>query len=290
MVCAMYQTARLLLVFLTFSSILIWSIPANSSELSLKPASATIRNPGTITLPKTFKKVWYRDGAKGFSLKAYSASGRLVINERNIEFRAKKISFDVPVKNIKGIHWGQMRGDRYNDWAILVYEIDGIAKTSGFKDGRKLGHGKDADMIFSTIKYAAEVKGGIQVTVDTSFASGWVEITIGGLMATENRTLALSLGLANKSNAALWVQVKIDTPDSDVACDSVQKLAVKSATLFSCPQDTIVAERVYPVYISVFTDEKRSNLVEKSGTKFRFSQGGIQQTLRAADIIKRNNN
>ncbi len=181
--------------------------------------------------------------------------------------------------------WGPLL---YNDWAILVYEIDGIAKISGFKDGRKLGNGKDADMIFSTIKYAAEVKGGIQVTVDTSFASGWVEITIGGLMATENRTLALSLGLANKSNAALWVQVKIDTPDSDVACDSVQKLAVKSATLFSCPQDTIVAERDYPVYINVFTDENRSTLVEKSGTKFRFSEGVIQQMLRATDVIKRN--
>ncbi len=290
MVCAMYQTARLLLVFLTFSSILLWGTPANSSELSLKPASSTIRNPGIISLPKTFEKVWYRDGAKGFSFKAYSASGRLVINEQNIEFHAKKISFDIPVKNIKGIHWGQMRGDKYNDWAILIYEFDGIVRTNGFKDGRKLGNGKDADMIFSTIKYAAEVKGGMQPTVNTSFASGWVEITIGGLMATENRQLALSLGLANKSNADLWVQVKIDTPESDVACDSVRKLTVTRATLFSCPQDTIIAERDYPIYVSVFTDEERSNLVEKSGTKFRFSQGGIQQTLRAADIIERKNN
>ena len=290
MVCAMYQTTRLLFVFLNFSSILLWSTPANSAELSLKPASAEIRNPGIITLPKTFEKVWYRDGAKGFSLKAYSASGRLVIDERNIEFRAKKISIDIPVKNIKDIHWGQMRGDKYSDWAVIVYEIDDIAKTGGFKDGHKLGHGKDADIIFSTIKYAAEVKGGKQATVDTSFASGWVEITIGGLMATENRKLALSLGLANKFNADLWVQVKIDTPDNDVACDSVMKLVVKGATLFSCPQDTIVAERVYAVYISVFADEKRYELVEKSGIKFQFSQDGIQQTLRAADIIERKNN
>ena len=109
-------------------------------------------------------------------------------------------------------------------------------------------------------------------------------------MATENRKLALSLGLVNKSNADVWVQVNIDTPDSDVACNSVKKLAVKGATLFSCPQDAIVAERVYPVYINVFTDEKQSKLVEKSGTRFRFSQSGIQQTLRATDIIKRNDN
>ncbi len=282
------NTARLLLIFLICGSILLWSTPANSSEFSLKPPSAKIRNPGTITLPKTFEKVWYRDGAKGFSFKAYSASGRLVITEQVIEFRAKKISFDVPVNNIQGIHWGQMRGDKYNDWAILVYEIDGIAKTAGFKDGRNLGNGKDADLFFSTIKYAAEVIGGMQATVDTTFASGWVDITLGGLMSTENQKLALSLMLGNKSNADLWVQVKIDTPDSDVACDSVKKLAVKGATLFSCPQDAIVAERVYPVYISVFTDEKQSKLVEKSGTRFRFSQSGIQQTLRATDIIKRN--
>ena len=129
---------------------------ANSSELSLRPTSTKIRNPGTITLPKTFEKVWFRDGAKGFSFKAYSASGRLVINERNIEFRAKKNSFDIPIRNITGIHWGKMRGDSINDWAFLVYEIDGIAKTGGFKDGHNLGHGKDADMIFSTIKYAAK--------------------------------------------------------------------------------------------------------------------------------------
>jgi hypothetical protein len=94
--------------------------------------------------------------------------------------------------------------------------------------------------------------------------------------------------LDNKSNADLWVQVKIDTPDSDVVCDKVAKLEVTGATLFSCPQDTIFAERLYPVYINVFTDEKKSTLVEKSGTNFQFSEGNIQQMLRATDIIKQN--
>ena len=70
--------------------------------------------------------------------------------------RKKKDSFDIPIRNITGVHWGMLRGDWANDWAFLVYEIDGIAKTAGFKDGHHLGGGKDADMIFSTIKYAVE--------------------------------------------------------------------------------------------------------------------------------------
>ncbi len=130
----------------------------NLSDWPLRPTSTKIRNPGTITLPRTFDKVWYRPGAKAFTVIASSASGSLVITERNIEFRAKKKkdSFDIPIRNITGVHWGMLRGDWANDWAFLVYEIDGIAKTAGFKDGHHLGGGKDADMIFSTIKYAVE--------------------------------------------------------------------------------------------------------------------------------------
>jgi len=133
----------------------------NYSELPLRPTSTKIRNPGTITLPRTFDKVWYRPGAKAFTFVAYSASGSLVINERNIEFRAKKKkdSFDIPIRNITGVHWGMLRGDWANDWAFLVYEIDGIAKSAGFKDGHHLGGGKDADMIYSTIKYAVDPNG-----------------------------------------------------------------------------------------------------------------------------------
>jgi hypothetical protein len=109
-----------------------------------------------ITLPKEFGNVWYRSGDKGFSLKAYSASGKLVISETRLIFREKDEVLEIEIREIKSVSLGKMAGDTFNDWATIRY--GGSEKIAGFKDGSNLGWGTDTNLICSALKYAFEKK------------------------------------------------------------------------------------------------------------------------------------
>ena len=98
--------------------------------------------------------MWYRPGDKGFSLKAYSASGKLVITETRLVFGEKNETFEIDAREIKSITWGKMPGDTYNEWAIIQYGEP--EKVAGFKDGSRLGWGTDTKLIYSTLKSAFE--------------------------------------------------------------------------------------------------------------------------------------
>ncbi len=95
----------------------------------------------TATLPKTFKKVWYRTAKRGL-FKAYSDSRTLTVKEGSLEFTSKKINLKLTGDELANIQWGRMKGDIANDWAILSYRTGGVEATVGFKDGSKLGWGK----------------------------------------------------------------------------------------------------------------------------------------------------
>jgi len=109
--------------------------------------------PGTA-LHKEFANVWYRAGDKGFSLKAYSASGKLVITDMGLVFGEKNETLEIDAREIKSITWGKIPGDTYNEWAIVRYGEP--EKVAGFKDGSRLGWGTDTKLIYSTLKTAFE--------------------------------------------------------------------------------------------------------------------------------------
>jgi hypothetical protein len=109
--------------------------------------------PGNV-LHKEFATVWYRPGDKGFSLQAYSASGKLMITETGLVFGEKNETLEIDAREIKSITWGKMPGDTYNEWAIVRYGEP--EKVAGFKDGSRLGWGTDTKLIYSTLKTAFE--------------------------------------------------------------------------------------------------------------------------------------
>ena len=117
---------------------------------------AGIRHHGLIQLPRSFSSVWYRAG-EHLSIVAFSDSGELTVREDAIEFKEK---LTIPIADIRSVSWGKLGIDFVNDWATVEYEDAGEIKIAGFKDGGSLGYGGDSDLIYSAIKYAAEVKGG----------------------------------------------------------------------------------------------------------------------------------
>jgi hypothetical protein len=263
-------------IIIIVSAILLSSCatPTKNGNAGFQPSKAEIRNPGTIVLPKSFESVWYRAGTKGFSLIAYLASGNLVINDNNIEFESDDESFKINIKDVHSISWGKMSGDTFNDWSIIKYGEP--EKIIGFKDGSKLGWGTDTDLFYSTLKYAVEVVGGHSPTIEPPFASGWIDITFGGLIATDTQELQISVNLINKTEDKIWLKVEFLKPSLSSACREEKMLGSRVANLFRCPQESITSNQFYPIYISVFLDKNLSELVEKSGTSMRFSEEVIE--------------
>ncbi len=265
------QLVRLVrLVVSTLALLLVGcSAPADSG---LRSSSANIRNPGLISLPQTFSSVWYRPGKRGISLTAFSSSGTLTVQEDLIAFDSGSDSLGIRVADIRSVSWGRLSGDSVNDWAIIRY---GEPETiTGFKDGRSLGWGRETDMIFSTIKYVAEVKGGLAPTAEP-FASGWVDIVMGGMMGS-NGSLWLSLVLENKSDRQIWAQVVFNGPDGARLCDQTEELSVETNIMFQCAQDSFPPGS-YLIQIFVFLDEDRTHLLEKSASRMTFDEEDLQR-------------
>lgn len=241
-------------------------------ETSTDYGLANIRNPGLISLPQTFSSVWYRQGKRGLSLTAFSSSGTLTVQEDLIEFDSGSDSFGIRVADIHSVVWGRLSADPVNHWAIIRYGEP--EKVAGFKDGSSLGWGKDTDTIFSTIKYVAEVEGGLAPTVEP-FASGWVDIVMGGMMGSSG-SLWLSLVLENKSDRQIWAQVIFNGPDGARLCDQSEELSVETNIMFQCAQDSFPPGS-YLIQIFVFLDEDRTHLLEKSASRLTFDDDDLQR-------------
>lgn len=250
------------------------AVPTKSNKNDLRPKQAQIRNPGTIELPKVFESVWYREAERKSLLKAYTASGKLTIGDQEIEFKSDDGDFEISIEDVNTISWGVLPRDTYNDWSIIKYGEP--EKIIGFKDGSKLGWGTDTDLIFSTLKYAVEVVGGHAPTTDSPFTSGWIDISMGGLVATDTNNLAINISLYNKSERDTWIKITFLKPDLSPACTVTRKVDAKDSSLFECSQKTIISGQFYPIYHSVFLDENLTELVEKSGTRMYFSREGIE--------------
>lgn len=257
--------------------------PTESDKSGLRPAQAHIRHPGIITLPRVFEPVWYREEKRKSLIKAYRASGKLTISDKKIEFGSNDVSFDIDIEDINSIEWGQLPRDFYNNWSIIRYGDP--ERVIGFKDGNKLGMGTDTDFILSTLKYAAEVIRGHSPTTGSPFASGWIDIGMGGLMASDAGNLIIGLNLYNKSDTDIWIKVTFLKPDLSTACTVIKKTGAKNSSVFECPQETIIGDQYYLIYHSVFLDNDLTELVEKSGTRMSFSREGIEMFRKAQESL-----
>jgi|GEM_PF-4637513 len=247
-----------------------------------KTPVAEISCPGLISLPHTFKDVWYRAEDRGFALKAYSSSGTLSITTTLIEFHSESDSLRIPIADVQSIAWGKIGGDIANDWAIVRYTKNSGTTSVLFKDGSELGSGGNSGNIYSTLKYAIEVVGGVASNPE-SFYSGWVKKTIGGLMATEGK-LTLTVGFVNKSPATIWVKTTFKSPLAGGECTVVEEIGSGGNKLFSCPQNSIVADSPYLLLASVYTDKDLHNLVENDAASSRWSQkeiNGFSEALKS---------
>ena len=131
--------------------------PAGGTLIGLGPSPQIVQQgPGRAThpLPKVFDDVWYRAGDRGFSLTAFSASGKLVVSERQLAFGDGGNAVEIVVSEIKSVCWGKMAWDNVNVWVIVRYGSP--EKLAGFKDGSRLGWGTGTPSIMSSLSSLLE--------------------------------------------------------------------------------------------------------------------------------------
>lgn len=137
--------------------------PAKGSLISLGPSPEIVREGperGTLPLPVVFEDVWYRAGNRGLSLRAYSASGKLVIFEQRVAFGDGSDAIEIDVTEITSACWGKMDGDNFNEWVIVRYGSP--ERMAGFKDGSRLGWGTGTPSIMSALSSALKKRSGGQ--------------------------------------------------------------------------------------------------------------------------------
>ena len=122
-----------------------------AKDTGVKPAFNLWYLAGDISLPMYFKKVWYRPAKLGFSLKAYSKSGSLRVSEDAIDFDSRKKKIHIPVSAIESIRYGRIGMDAANFWVTIKYTTSNEESIASFKDGSKLGHGPDTELIYATV-------------------------------------------------------------------------------------------------------------------------------------------
>lgn len=117
-------------------------------------------DPAAASLPTTFETVWYRPGKRGFSFKAYEASGTLTVGKEIIEFKSNKKTLTIPVKDIQSVSYDKVTSAANfadpNLWGIVRFSTFGSLETAAFRDGHGLGNGGDSERIYLTLRSAAQ--------------------------------------------------------------------------------------------------------------------------------------
>jgi len=108
------------------------------------------------TLPATFETVWYRPGKRGFSFKAYDATGVLTVSNQTIEFKSDKKTLVIPVKDIQAVSLDKVTSAANfadpNLWGIVRFSAAGSTEVAAFRDGHGLGTGGDTERIYLTLQ------------------------------------------------------------------------------------------------------------------------------------------
>ena len=100
----------------------------------------------SVELPVSFDKVWFRPGKGG------KQSGLLTVSESGLEFSAKKRSHVLPWSRVEMISYGRMSGDTDTKWVVIsLNPVAGQWIFTGYRDGHKLGYGRDTTKLFDAI-------------------------------------------------------------------------------------------------------------------------------------------
>ncbi|MFQ5509764.1 MAG: hypothetical protein ACE5FN_10575 [Leptospirillia bacterium] len=117
--------------------------------------------------------------------------------------------------------------------------------------------------------------GGLRPTVD-EFDSAWVTIDSGGMAGEPGGGVRkLNLLLHNKTAEPIWVRVRFRTPAPNPGCEEVQMIGADQTYLYTCVQQTVVADLDYPVTVESFGDAKLGRALEQRETRMRFGKQGI---------------
>ncbi len=108
-------------------------------------------------LPTSFEPTWFRRLQRGFSLKAYEDSGQLTVNADALVFTAGDKTVRIPVSNITSVRLDGMPRDLANDWVVVRFTNEGQKPDGvGFKDGARLGNGRDTGMMYLAVRRVAQ--------------------------------------------------------------------------------------------------------------------------------------
>jgi hypothetical protein len=131
-------------------------------EGAKKFAKAAAQSPEAVAagLPARFETVWYRPGKRGFSLKAYDATGTLTIDTEAIEFKSDKKTLTIRVSDIQSVSLDKVTSAANfadpNRWGIVKFGAEG--EVAAFHDGHGLGGGGDTERIYLTMRSVLDTR------------------------------------------------------------------------------------------------------------------------------------
>ena len=112
------------------------------ATLGMSPLPSAAQTDSSAT-SWSFENVWFRSEKRPSLIKAFAASGQLTVDSKGLTFHADKVDVSIPIMGIRDVSVGRMKGDGYNDWAIVTYDEDGTSRIVGFKDGKGLDFGRN---------------------------------------------------------------------------------------------------------------------------------------------------
>ncbi len=125
---------------------------------------------GSIELPISFDKIWFRPGDSG--LGGGKQSGVLTVSEQGLEFAAKKQSHVLSWSRVEMISYGAMSGDTDTKWVVLALNpVAGQWSYIGYRDGQKMGFGTGTPRIFEAIVEGSRHAGAGPFAVPSGFSA-----------------------------------------------------------------------------------------------------------------------
>ena len=111
-----------------------------------------------------------------------------------------------------------------------------------------------------------------QTSGPPEFSSKFIAVSSGGLMGVPGGKPMLHVTLENKSAQTLWVKVRIAAPSPNSECVMSGKIESGAKEDFHCVQVKVVPETDYPVFMTVYLDQRQTEEAEAPHTKLYFGK------------------
>jgi hypothetical protein len=108
---------------------------------------------GSIQIPQTFEKVWYRPTIARPGFVVMSDTGNFIVDNDILEFQGKKDKIKIMFSEIRSISFGRIGSDFINIWITIEYGEEKAPLYAVISAGKALGWAGGTSRIFSTIEY-----------------------------------------------------------------------------------------------------------------------------------------